>query len=320
MATVIVFGPTGHVGAAVANAAHAYGASKVVLAMRDTSKPIPGLKSSAGNFQRVQADLTNPSSITAAVSSTGATRAFIYITFGSEDHMASALAALKAGGIEFVVFLSTATLGKGADLTSLNPATDIIAWAHAQVELNLISVFGRGKYVSLRPGFFATNALAWWKGMIPSGKVKVFGPEVRVDWIAQDDIGKVAAAILGAGKVREEADEEAVWLIGPQKASLREGVVAISKAVLGREAEIVVVEGEAAVQALLDAGMPPPVASHLVESFAQMEAMQERGDGKEWLPVPGTWEEAAAVVERYTGGPAMGLLEWVEKYKGAFKG
>jgi len=74
MATVIVFGPTGHVGSAVALSAHTFGASKVVLAMRDTTKAIPGLTpdvESSRSFQRVHTDLADPASITAAVSSTG---------------------------------------------------------------------------------------------------------------------------------------------------------------------------------------------------------------------------------------------------------
>lgn len=40
--TSIVFGPTGHVGSAAARTAQ-QGGAKVVLALRDTLRPIPGL-------------------------------------------------------------------------------------------------------------------------------------------------------------------------------------------------------------------------------------------------------------------------------------
>ena len=130
--TVIVFGPTGGVGSVVAIAAHENGA-KVVLAMRDTSKSIPGLSSeheSSGSYERVQADLLNAESVSNAVRSTSAKSAFIYLAHGAPDHMRKTIEALKDGGIEFVVFLSSFTVdGKLEDI----PQTEIISWMHAGV-------------------------------------------------------------------------------------------------------------------------------------------------------------------------------------------
>jgi NAD(P)-dependent dehydrogenase (short-subunit alcohol dehydrogenase family) len=85
MATVIVFGPTGNNGSVAAQIAHQNDA-KVWLAMRDPSKAIPGLTpdaEKAGNYSRVQADLSKPDSIAAAVKTSSATRAFIYVAQGT---------------------------------------------------------------------------------------------------------------------------------------------------------------------------------------------------------------------------------------------
>ncbi|KAK3338672.1 hypothetical protein B0T25DRAFT_561150 [Lasiosphaeria hispida] len=319
MSTVIVFGPTGHVGSHVALSAHYFGAAKVILAMRDPSKPIPGLTSaneSSHSFQRVKADLSDPSSLSSVVSSTGATRAFIYYNHASTDHMRSALEALKAGGITFVTFLSTGGILPEMDLSSsLDPKESLIYWLHAQAELNIISVFGKENYVPVRPAFFASNAF-WWKAMVPTGKIKVFAPGVTVDWIAPSDIGRVSASILVGGP--KEGYEEAVYLVGPQKVSFAEGVRKIVKAVTGKEAEIEEVDGEEQVGVYTAGGIPGPVAAHLVESFGKLEGLQAtRGD---WLPVGEEFEAQVRNVKVYTGREAQTLEEWIEEHKEEFAG
>lgn len=95
---VIVFGPTGGVASATAIAAQKHGA-KVYLGMRDTTKPIPNLNSTqekAGDFSRIQADLTQPSTLKEAALKSGAKHAFVYLK--AADLKAS-LSALKEGGV-----------------------------------------------------------------------------------------------------------------------------------------------------------------------------------------------------------------------------
>lgn len=321
MATVIIFGPTGHVGSVVALSAHSFGAGKVVLAMRDTTKAIPGLTptlEASKNFQRIQADLSNPASIATAITATGATRAFLYNNFASPDHMRSAIEALKSSGIEFVVFLSTGLLRRGTDLAALQADVDPITWTHAQVELNLHDVFGKQGYVSIRPAFFATNAIGWWKKMISSGKVQVFAPDIVVDWVTPDDIGKVSCAIMLAGRVKE-GDEEAVWMIGPQTVSLRDGIIAISKAAFPEREQIEIEEldAERGVQVNVANGVPQLVAQQLIKSFGKLKQVQAAGGN--WLPVGEELAAAVSAVEKYTGSPAMKLAEWIDKYKGEFR-
>lgn len=226
--------------------------------------------------------------------------------------MHSAITALRSSGITRVAFLSTGSLR--GDLHAVEPS-DIIAWLHAQVELNLQAIFGAENYVAIRPAFFATNAF-WWKQAIPTGKVKVFAADMKVDWITPGDIGRVCASVLLRGS--KPGDEEGVALIGPQKTSLRDGILAIGKAATGKEAEIEEVGPEEGVEAYVETGTPRPVAEHLVESFGKLNALQKAGG--DWLPEGEAWEAAIKVVETYTGKPATKLEEWIEEYKHEFKG
>ena len=134
MSSVILFGPTGSVGSIAARTAEEHGAT-VWLAMRDTSKVVPGLSAEQekhGRYERVYADLDKPGTLFAAVQTSGAKRAFIYRAPGSPDHMKSALQALRSAGIEFIVFLSSFTVN--TEPRDIAPS-EIIPYNHAQIEV-----------------------------------------------------------------------------------------------------------------------------------------------------------------------------------------
>ncbi|GFF57728.1 hypothetical protein IFM61392_07788 [Aspergillus lentulus] len=308
--TVIVFGPTGGVGSAAALSAHKHNA-KVILAMRDTSKPIQGLTSeqeSTGNFERVQADLTSPESIHNAVTKTGAKHAFIYLAFGTADAMRASIEALKRAGIETVVLLSTISISLHGDAADV-PPSDFIAFTHAQVEVNLRNVFG-DNYVAIRPAFFATNSL-WWKSGALEGEVKLAYPEARLDFIAPEDIGSVAATFLvkGLPAAEDGSKRNSVELVGPEKMSIREAVGVIGRAV-GKEVKITKIDEQEALQDMITAhGLPAPVAKTIL---GQLRKQDESG-GFFGLP-----EEASANVQRYTGRPSLRFHEWVDLNKEKF--
>jgi len=215
------------------------------------------------------------------------------------------------------VFLSTGTLPPGADLATISAQTDPIAWAHAQVELNLGAVFGAKGFAAVRPAFFATNASTWWGDALPTGEVGMIAPDTLVEWITQDDMGKVCAAILGAGAAKD-GDDEAVWLVGPQKVSLRDGAAAIARAAFPENGELKVTQitADEEVEGQVARGMPRHIARHLAESLTKLKDMQN--GGLDWMPEGDACEEAVAAVERYTGEPPMTLPWWIEKYKGDF--
>lgn len=311
MSTIIIFGPTGNVGSHVALAAPSFGGSRIILAMRDPKKSIPSIPNSP-TYERIHADLSDPSSLTTAVTTTGATRAFIYHTH-SPDHMHSALTALKSSGIQFVVFLSTG--GLRGDLTKVDPKESIIFWSHAQVELNIQSIFGKENYVPIRPGFFASNSFQYKEG-IKKGKVEIFVPDIKMDWITPGDIGRVAASVLVKG-AREGYNGEAIWLVGPQKVSVREGVKRIGRSVTEGEVDVEEVDAKEGVRLFVERGVPKQVAETLVSSFGKLNEVQERGE--DWLPEGEEWERQVGEVDRYTGRKAQTLDEWIEENKGVFE-
>ncbi|KAL2018109.1 hypothetical protein VTK56DRAFT_1239 [Thermocarpiscus australiensis] len=309
---VIVFGPTGGVGSFTALAAQERGA-KVYLGMRDTQKAIPGLdpaREQQGGFERVQADLTKPDTVKAAVAQTGAKRAFVYLAFGTPDHMRATLEALKSAGVEFVVFLSSFSVE--GDRRAVPPG-EFVAWEHAQVEIALEEVFGAGGFgfAAVRPAFFATNVVRWFGGLFAAGEGKLLYPEARFDYITPEDIGRVCGSLLTNGPRALDDDGEAIDLCGPQLLSLEEAVGIIGKAI-GKDLRFeAVTEDEEALKFFVDNGLPEPVAKNLVKSFGEV------ADGRGAVEKT-RYEKAVANIQKYGGEAPTKFQDWVEANKARF--
>ncbi|KIW16820.1 hypothetical protein PV08_04010 [Exophiala spinifera] len=304
---VIVFGPSGAVGSATARAAHELGA-KVVLAMRDTKKPIPGLDEAQlkdGSFEKVQADLQSPDTVHDAVSSTQATRAFIYIAHRSPDNMKSTLQALKSAGIDLVVLLSSFTIrGEPEDVQP----SEVIPYLHAQIEISLKEVFGPGGYVAVRPGSFASNTIQY-KAGLESGLVKIFAPDATIDAIAQEDIGRACGTVLVKGP---QDDNAAMYLYGPQFISQADCVKTLAK-VLGKNPTIEVIDKEEAYKKFTEERhWPTPLAEYMIKHSGAVDPARSLVCG---YPVD---PEQLASVEKYTGKKAMTFEEWAEQNKQRF--
>lgn len=304
---VIVFGPTGAVGSAVASTAASLGA-KVSLAMRDTSKHIDGLTSEQeqrSGYKRVYADLCKPDSLRAAVAETGATHAFVYTVFAeSPDHMRSSAEALKAAGIKFVCILSSFSVQ--GDIYAVKP-DDFIAFGHAQVEISFREVFGPQGYVAVRPAFFASNSFWWRRALSERGEVKFPFPELRLDWISPEDIGAVCGTILAVGSETENA----VLLLGPEDLSIS-GAVGIIGNAIGKDAKVFRVSQEEGIQILAaESGIPEVVAGVLVTQLGYMNDNQDRSQ------IP-QLEEARGNIEKYLKRPPKRFAEWVERNKQKF--
>ncbi|CAG8265816.1 unnamed protein product [Penicillium nalgiovense] len=309
--TTIIFGPTGHVGSAAAYTAQQLGA-KVVLAMRDPQKPIKGLspdQEKEGDFERVQADLVKPETIGPAVRTTGAKHAFIYLAHGTTDHMRSTIEALKAGGIRFVVFLSSISVE--GDIREI-PSTLTIAYAHARIEVNLDEVFGIDGYIAIRPAYFNTNA-SWWAGMIREGEVKIAYPDAKFDWISPEDIGKVAGTLLVQGIHATEGAEQrnSIPLCGPKLVSQRDAVGIFGRAV-GRDVKVTELDEKDGVENMLKNGVPEFAVGPLMESLRAW--YKDEGLG----PFEGeAYEKAAANLRKYAG-LVTSLEGWAEANKEIF--
>ncbi|KAK1764995.1 hypothetical protein QBC33DRAFT_427287, partial [Phialemonium atrogriseum] len=312
--TVIVFGATGSVGSATARAAQQQGA-KVFLAVRDLNKPIPGLSASeesARGFQRVTADLLQPETVRAAAAQAQATRAFVYLAHFSPDHMRATLEALRSGGVDFVVFLSTASIVGDPRAA---PQSDYISHSHAQVELGLAEVFGPRGFVAVRPAYFASNSLRWAAG-IRAGDAGVLYPEAKFDFITSGDIGRVSGALL-AGEVPPTLEGEvgaysALRIHGPKLVSQGEAVAIIGKEI-GRDIKVTALSEEEGIKAYTDLGLPEPIARQLVDMIAR----RHRGDDGNFYEGPAA-EEAVANVEKYSKAKPQQFEEWVRENKQAF--
>ena len=315
MSTVntLVFGATGAVGSAAAHAAKDHGAN-VILAVRDLTKPMPNItleQEQVLGFTRVQADLLNPDSLRAAVTATKATRAFIYVAFGSPDYMKSSFEALKSAGIEFVVLLSSAGIyGHPSSVTSDSP----VFFGPAQAEIGLEETFGKGGYVAVRPASFASNSL-WWREGIHAGEVRLPYPQATNDFISPKDIGRVSGAVLAKGPSvigGLAGKHNDIRLYGPKLFSQGDAAVIIGKAI-GKEVKVTTISEEEYVEGLTKV-MSEALAWNVVTGF-RVRAGLEADDGAYAEPL---FSEASGNVEKYGGKPSTQFEEWVEENKSLF--
>lgn len=310
---IIVFGPSGQVAAAAACFALEKGA-QVALAMRDTKKTVPGLspeQEQKAGVERIYADLTKPDTVRAAVEQTGAKGAFMYCLFGNP--LRPSIEALKAAGIEFVVFNSSA--GVRGDLRRI-PKSDFIAWEHAQVEIALEEVFGIPNYIAVRGGAFASNILKW-KDMVKKGELKVVYPEAGFSYITPEDVGRVCGALLVAGSqvLETKGGCNIVNLTGPNLVSQREAAQVIGK-VIGKGLPLVELSEEEGVRFFVDSfGLPESGAKGMVKRLGEM-AKTGHTSGEYQGAI---YEEAVGNVEKYTGRPSVTLFQWLKENKSSFE-
>lgn len=300
MSSVLVFGPTGKVGSIVARAAAAHG-SKVWLAMRDTSKTIPSLSAESGKkgqFERIQADLTVPQSISAAVKTSQAKRAFIYLAHGSTDHMKSALQALRSGGIECVVFLSSFTIQ--GEAREVEPS-QVIPYIHARVEMNLEEIFGDVGFVAIRAGTFVTNLVRYKSAILETGQVAIFGPHWETDAITPIDVGEASGTILAKGSSN---NQRIVYLFGPQLIEQAEFIRKMARA-LGKDVVVTEIEPKDALKNYLAGGMSKALAEYLVSITDRSKEEVRRWRAR--------YEEGVQNVRVYTGREPISVDTWIKE-------
>ena len=298
---VIVFGATGNVGSIVARTARDQGA-KVFLAMRDITKPIPGLNSNQKpneDFERVKADLQQPHEVSAAIKETGATAAFMYVAHGSPDQMQATLQAAKSAGIQFLVLLSSFTIRKRPE--DVAPESRI-AYAHARVEMNVERIFGTSNYVALRVGAFATNTLRWAAGL-GSGEVRLETPTTQYDLITPQDMGESGGRILVQG---QRDGQHIVYLYGPRLITQRDAFKIAAAALQKDVVEVDSSQSEDTVQ----------------QSSADSVVLVRYGPGEggsTWFEVPyDNHSEGVENVQKYAGHLPMCYRDWVEANVGRF--
>lgn len=308
MKSVIIFGPTGQVGSAAARAAGELGA-KVWLAMRDTSKSIPSLTKeleSAGDYHRIQADLEKPETVSQAIKTSGAKRAFIYLVHHASDHLHGAITAMKEAGIDFVVFLSSFTIPVNQGFREI-PSADLIPYVHAQVEANLDDIFGSDHYVAVRPGCFITNLLSEKAGIV-ANDVKLYGADFPQDNIVPSDIGRVVGNIVVSGS---KNGQKKVYLYGPEIISVYDSITKIGE-VLQKNLKITILGPKEGYDKYINSGMPKVFADYMVKVMGTKGV--DKGNGERFP----NYEEGVSNVTLYTGQKPTSLEEWVTQNKAVF--
>lgn len=283
---VIVFGPTGAVGSAVAMEASKRGA-KVWLAMRDPKKSI-NTELDNDKHSRVQADLEDPASIMKAIQTSGAKAAFFYLAHHSQDGMKSVVQAMKDAGITYVVFLSSFTICEGESVREIPPER-LIPFIHARVEVNLEDI--GIAHVALRPGNFASNGPQMWmsKKKTPYEGLAM-NPDRHNDCIVPSDIGKIGGAVLVDRP--SSSDKEIIYIFGPELITYTDMWKKIQE-VSGKEIKIVNGTIEEKVQWLIGNGAPPPLAEYIVNQ-------ENAPDEEKYYPKELT-KVASSSIRKYAG-------------------
>jgi uncharacterized protein YbjT (DUF2867 family) len=294
---VLVFGPTGVIGRVAAIEAHRRGAN-VSLAMRDTSKVIEGLEEGKDGFPRLKADLSQPSSLKAAVEKSSATAAFVYTIHESEDHMKASFEALKSAGITYIVVISSYGV-KGAASDKWHQRS-FLQGVHAQTEMALGDI--GVAFTALRPGYFNSNLL-WPKSGILAGEVDILYPTGVFDFVAPEDIGSVAAALLVKGEATKP-----IPLCGPQLYSVQEAYEIVGKT-LGKEVKVKEVDEEEYHQN--SPWYPKPMAESLLNILR--ESLQPKIAYPKEL-----YDEAVENIRIYGEIEPTKLEEWVESHREEF--
>lgn len=282
---ILVTGATGTVGSEVVNQLLEAGAPVRVLA-RDPAKAAAKLP---GGVAVVPGDLAAPESLGAAFA--GVDKAFVLSTGPEMVKLdGNAVEAAKKAGVGHVVYLSV--LGAARE-----QGTTLDRW-HRESEKN-IEASGL-PWTFVRPGAFASNALAW----IPSIKAQgmVFSPagEGKSAPIDPHDIAGVAVkALTSPGH-----EGKAYGLTGPETLSTGEQVAKIGAAI-GRPLRFVDVPPAAAREGMLKSGMPALLADALLEYMALTRA--------------GNAAILTTTVADVLGRPARTFDAWLHDHVAAFR-
>ncbi|WEO98037.1 NAD(P)H-binding protein [Streptomyces sp. FXJ1.172] len=273
---IVVTGATGNVGRALVDRLLAAG--RPVRAL--TRDPQRAVLPEGAEVVRFQPD--DPAALF-----DGASALYLY----AQATTPALLEAARTHGVRHVVLLSSSIIQEGADET--HPIHVMHATAERQIRDSGLA------WTFLRPGAFATNALAWAPQIRAGNTVRGIYPDGLSAPIHEDDIAAVAErALLDAGH------EGAVHrLTGPAATSNAEQVAAIGAAV-GRE--LAFVEGDPReVAPELFPDLPPQMLQRLLQTFADT------------VGVP---PEITDTVGKLTGAPARTFAEWARDHVGDFGG
>ena len=283
MATVLVTGATGNIGAPLTRMLVEAGVSVRVLTRR-----LDEARSSLGdNVLLTEGGIEDASAVAAALD--GAEQVFFLSRTTPEIGEAAKafLALAKDAGVRRVVATSSSTV-------ALEPSVAMGRW-HADLESALVAS-GLG-WTALRPGNFASNTLRW-AGSIRS-KATVFAPYAGAVSAPIDpfDIAAVAfAALTSSGH-----DAKVHTLTGPELMTPRKQTGVLGH-VLGRPISLIELTEDRAREGMIAGGMPPFMADAIVE-------LLRASAGEELI---------TSTVREITGRDARSFETWAREHRSQF--
>jgi uncharacterized protein YbjT (DUF2867 family) len=284
MSVILVTGALGNIGSRVVR--NLVSAEARVRAL--VRRPADAAAKLPASVEVVQGSYDDAASLRAAME--GVSRA-LFVTAGPAlARQDAALAdAAKAAGVGHIVKISVLGAREGS--------LEIPAWHRGGEQA--IEATGLG-WTFVRPGSFASNALNWAPTLRTAGKAFGAFGAAAIPVIHPDDIADVAALALTASGHERQIYE----LVGPEALTAAQQIAILSE-VTGKPLEYVNVPDEAALQGMLGAGLPKPIAEALVHL---VQAIRENPPA-----VP-----AQNVAQRLLGKPARTFRQWVQENAAAF--
>lgn len=282
MATVLVTGATGNVGAPLVRMLVDAGVTVRVLTRRlDEARALLG-----GEVLLTEGGLGDASAVSAALA--GAEQAFFLSRTGPElrELATQFLTAAKDAGVRSVVATSSSTV-------LIDPPVAMGLW-HAELETALVAS-GLG-WTMLRPGNFASNALRWASSI--RAKATVFAPFAGSVSAPIDPFDIAAVAFAALTEPGHEGKRHT--LTGPELMTARQQT-GILGGVLGRPLHLVELTEERAREGMATT-MPPVMVDAVIEL----------------LRASANDELITSTVREITGREARSFETWAREHRAAF--
>lgn len=271
---IVVTGGTGNVGREVVRELTAAGEQVTAVSRRPFDAAEPGVR-------HVRADLADPAGLTGALD--GADALFLLVAGDDPDGL---LAVAEDAGIRRIVLLSSQGAGTRPE-----------SYRHPAAFEEAVHRSGLA-WTVLRPGGFASNALAWAGSVRESRTAAAPFGDVALPVIDPADIAEVAAVTL-----REQGHEGRTYVLtGPVPTTPRERARAIGEAI-GEQVRFAEQTPQEARAAML-AFMPEPVVEATLAVLGAPTAAEQ---------------EVSPDVERVLGRPARPFAHWAARNAAAFR-
>ncbi|SEH03164.1 Uncharacterized conserved protein YbjT, contains NAD(P)-binding and DUF2867 domains [Nonomuraea solani] len=273
---ILVTGATGNVGSNVV-AQLAEAGEKVRVLTRD-----PARHSFPEHVEVVPGDLTRPETLSQALD--GVERTFLFPVHAGLDAF---LDAARLSDLQHIVLMSTAAV------TYTMPTW--IGEQHLSLE-RAVAASGLA-WTFVRPGYFATNDLAWVPQLKAGDVVRGVYGNAGLTPIDPRDIAAVSVRAL-----LDERVGESFLLTGPEPLTAIDRVRIIAETI-GRPLRFEELPHELYREQMLQHGMPAPVIDDMLEGLAAL-------DGKT--------EPVLPTIEEVTGRPPFTYAQWVAHRAAAF--